>query len=173
MSVTALADRAAQLCTDSSCTVAIDAWYGTPVREFAAALASELDGRGISAETFSTSSIFITGDEMAAYKQKYITNDPGFGYVNSDTRMEDIVVKEKLDALAGALKASSAKVKILYGEGSMMKQLCPLSDIKCFMDITREPMLWKMWDGKLVPFGSDEPRSDYYWKEYYYCDFYL
>nr|MBQ4319737.1 hypothetical protein [Clostridia bacterium] len=171
--VTALADRIQGDAAARNITVAIDAWYGTPVREFAAVLEDELTARGISVKSVGTSGIFITGDEMAAYKQKYITDDPGFGYVNSDTRMEDIVVPEKLNLLVSELTASDAQVKIIYGEGAMMKQLCPLSDIKCFMDITREPMLWKMWDGKLIPFGSDEPRSDYYWKEYYYCDFYL
>ena len=30
-----------------------------------------------------------------------------------------------------------------------------------------------MWDGQLVPFGQDAPRSDYDWKEYYYCDYFL
>ena len=34
-------------------------------------------------------------------------------------------------------------------------------------------MLWQMWDGKLVPFGTEEPSKDYMLKVYYYCDFYM
>src|SRR5690554_1131098 len=34
-------------------------------------------------------------------------------------------------------------------------------------------MLWQMWDGELIPFGSDEPDKNYFWKQYYYNDFYL
>lgn len=30
-----------------------------------------------------------------------------------------------------------------------------------------------MWDGELVPFGSDVPAKNYNWKKYYYNDFYL
>jgi len=36
-----------------------------------------------------------------------------------------------------------------------------------------QPLLWQMWDGKLVTFGSTAPAADYSWKKYYYCDFYL
>ncbi len=30
-----------------------------------------------------------------------------------------------------------------------------------------------MWDGDLIPFGQDNPKKDFFWKEYYYSDFYL
>jgi mannose-6-phosphate isomerase class I len=36
-----------------------------------------------------------------------------------------------------------------------------------------QPLLWQMWDGKLITFGREEPAKNYTWKKYYYCDFYL
>ena len=168
-----LAALAVEKASKSPIVLAIDTWYGTPVNKFAATVKNAVERHGLSVSLFPTTHLFLDGEAMKAFKQKYITDDPGFGYVNTDSRMEDIIVRERLDRLKKDLTESDAAVRILYGEGAMLSELNDLLDIKCFMDITREPMLWKMWDGELIPFGSEKPCRDYNWKEYYYCDFYL
>ncbi|MEO8411688.1 MAG: hypothetical protein ABI478_14065, partial [Propionivibrio sp.] len=44
---------------------------------------------------------------------------------------------------------------------------------RAYADFTMQPLLWQLWDGKLIPFGQQQPQADYAWKKYYYCDFYL
>jgi hypothetical protein len=51
--------------------------------------------------------------------------------------------------------------------------LADLIDIRFYADFTMQPLLWQMWDGKLISFGREEPAGNYTWKKYYYCDFYL
>ncbi len=172
-SASTLASLASEKAKSGFVNLSIDAWYGTPVFEFAKIIAEECEKLGLSTELFCTQGIFICGNTMDTFKNKYITDDPGFGYVNSDTRMEDITDSDRLKCLIEQVNHSEAQVRIIYGQGAMLKIFCPMLDIKCFMDITREPMLWKMWEGDLIPFGYKKPKKDYYWKEYYYCDFYL
>jgi hypothetical protein len=62
---------------------------------------------------------------------------------------------------------------IVYGCGSAVPEIIDSYDLTFYFDKTRQPILWEMWDSKLVPFGWDTPKADYGWKEYYYCDYYL
>ena len=152
--------------------VALEAWYGVPAGELAAAVEQSLKRAGVTVQVYSTASLFRNAEEIRAYKQTFITDDPGFGCVNMDGRLEDILDNDKIDALKKELAAGEG-VRILAGPGAASRLLEDVLDMICFMDITREPMLWKMWDGELVPFGAVSPDPDYMWKEYYYCDYYL
>ena len=144
--------------------VALEAWYGVPAAELAAAVEQSLKRAGVTVQVYSTASLFRNAEEIRAYKQTFITDDPGFGCVNMDGRLEDILDNDKIEALKKELAAGEG-VRILAGPGAASRLLEDVLDMICFMDITREPMLWKMWDGELVPFGAISPDPNYMWKE--------
>ncbi len=150
--------------------LALDGWYGTCTAQLAEAIAARLEGEGVKAELVPIWKTYKSQEEIAAYKQKYITDDPGFGYVNDKGKPEDIMDRTKVEALGLSDKKG---ICIVYGLGAACEYLRDKYECIVFADITREPMLWQMWDGKLVPFGTDAPSTDYMWKEYYYCDFYM
>ena len=152
--------------------VAVEAWYGVPVDALCDALAAALRQAGKQVTVHKTAPLFIPQEALRAYEQTFLTDDPGFGYVNMDGRFEDILDADKVAALKETMAGENGIV-ILAGSAASTKLLAGVFDLTCFMDIPREQMLWKMWDGELVPFGADAPATDYSWKEYYYCDYYL
>ena len=145
--------------------VALDGWYGVDY----AAVVEALKARGCTAEFVNVNTLFLDDEAIAVYKKPFITDDPGFGYCNMDGSIIDIMDKEKV----AALKASLKKGVVVYGCGAAIPELFDGYAVTMYMDKTRQPLLWQMWDGKLAPFGSDEPKAGYDWKEYYYCDYYL
>lgn len=145
--------------------VALDGWYGV---DYAAVVAA-LKDRGCSAEFVNVNTLFLDDEAIAVYKKPFITDDPGFGYCNMDGAIIDIMDKGKV----AALKASLKRGVVVYGCGAAIPELFDGYAVTMYMDKTRQPLLWQMWDGKLAPFGSDEPKAGYDWKEYYYCDYYL
>jgi len=152
--------------------VALDGWYGVDWKAIVDELVSA-DSDKLIGQVKGINEIFKNHNEIMQYKQNYITDDPGFGYVNEDGHISDLMDAQALDALASELAHSSEKAVVLYGCGSATPELSAVIDITVYFDITRQPVLWQMWDGVLVPFGMDMPDSKYLWKEYYYCDYYL
>jgi len=73
---------------------------------------------------------------------------------------------EKVKTLSEKPKGNT----LIYGYGAAA---AITADVVVYFDITRQPVLWKMWDKKLIPFGRETPDAEYGWKEYYYCDYYL
>jgi len=152
------------------CRVALDSWYGVDTIVFMDKLKAALGG--LPAEAISTSSLFKDEEQIRDYKQTFITDDPGFGWVNMDGRMEEIMDADRIAALRSRLSESEGVI-IVAGPGALIDGLSAHYDIKLYSEKTRQPLLWQMWDGKLTPMGRDEPQADYFWKEYYYCDYYL
>lgn len=145
--------------------VALDGWYGVDFP----AIVGALKEAGVRAEFVNVNALFKGIDEIGVYKAPFITDDPGFGYCNMEGRIVDLMDREKIDAL----KCRLGKGVVVYGCGAAIPEL--FEDYACtfYLDKTRQPLLWQMWDGKLMPFGQDAPSADYNWKEYYYCDYYL
>jgi hypothetical protein len=119
--------------------------------------------------------LFKSRDEIAAYKRRFTeTDDPGFGVVNTDGYISDLVVPGKRDELRAELAAARGiDAVIVYGAGAAVPELNESYDLRFYFDKTRQPILWSMWGGRLIPFGWSEPNPRYGWKEYYYCDYYL
>ncbi len=153
------------------CKVALDGWYGVDFGVIIGLLKKELSQKGKDVEFVNINSVFKSQDEISAYKQTYITDDPGFGYVNSDGRISDIMDANKVAELKE--KIANAGEIIVFGFGAAVPELFDSYDTTFYFDKTRQPLLWEMWDGKLTPFGLDTYDSNYLWKEYYYCDYYL
>jgi len=152
--------------------VALDGWYGVDWKAIVALLA-ERDGGKTIERFMSVNALFKGREEILAYKKTFITDDPGFGYVNDKGSLADLMNRSALDELITELSVSAEKCCVLYGCGSATPELVDVIDLVVYFDKTRQAILWQMWDGKLAPFGMEEADPGYLWKEYYYCDYYL
>jgi hypothetical protein len=155
--------------------VAFDGWYGIDWAALIAALQSQAAAAGLKISCRAMLGAFKSRQEIAAYKRAYTeTADPGFGVVNTEGSIADLLSGEKLASLRAELAAPSGlDALIIYGSGAAIPELNDSFDLRFYFDKTRQPILWEMWDGKLIPFGWSEPDRGYGWKEYYYCDYYL
>jgi hypothetical protein len=154
----------------SNGSIAIDGWYGVDYKAFASAIGAELDKAGVKAKIVSTNVLARPMEEIKKYKRTFITDDPGFGYVNMTGRFIDILASAKVEDLKKEMAASPL---VVIGSGAAVPELFDSYKKVFYCDKTRQPLLWQMWDGKLIPFAHDEPDKQYEWKEYYYCDYYL
>lgn len=163
-----LADR-----IQAGASVGIDGWYGVDWPALIDPLLAKLRERGLQADAVSTSTIYRSQDEIAEYQKTYETDDPSFGWVNSDGVLQDLLDPSRVEELRQRLGAVGDGVLIVYGPGACVTELQAAYALRAYADYTMQPMLWQMWGGELVPFGRDEPEADYAWKKYYYNDFYL
>ncbi len=165
--VTALADKVAAGCKN----VAIDGWYGIDYAKIADALAAKVKAQGKEVVMLPAYDLYLSREEIIAYNQPYVTDDPGFGKVNTVGVIEDIM---KADAIAEAKKMLDGKaVVIIYGMGAAIKAFEDKLCVKCYVDNTHQKVQWDMWTGKLPTFGCKEPTKGYSWKEYNYSDYYM
>ena len=162
-----VAEKIASLVNDGKKIIALDGWYGVDFKGIADKLNSLL-----SADFVASHTLYKSLEAMKEYKQPNITDDPGFGYVNSDGEIYDLMDEDKVASLASTLK-SSDKAVIVYGYGSAVAKLQDCYDAIIYFDKTMQSMQWQMWDGDMIPFGLDCPDTNYNWKEFNYCDFYL
>ncbi len=164
-------EKIADIAQAPNCKLALDGWYGVDFSSLIKDLEKTLKNRGVNVEFVSINSVYKSKDEILEYKQKFITDDISFGYVNMDGEIADIICTDKLISLKEKIK--SAKNIVVYGYGTAIPTLFDAYTTTIYLDKTRQPLLWQMWDGNLIPFGEVQPRTDYLWKEYYYCDYYL
>ncbi len=153
--------------------IGLDGWYGVDWPTLADSLAAVAASRGVVLTLINTAELYISEEEIAAYQKTYETDDPSFGWVNSDGALEDLIDPEKVAELKKRLGASGGDAILVFGPGACIAELEDSYDARVYADFTMQPMLWQMWGGGLVPFGSTEPDPDYFWKKYYYNDFYL
>lgn len=153
---------------DGNKNIALDGWYGIDFEKIAKALADKI-GNGVN--LIAANELYLSRDEIIAYNQPYVTDDPGFGKVNKTGVIEDIMNK---DAVAAAKEKLAAKTgTIIYGEGASIKEFADLLDVKCYIDNTHQKVQWDMWEGRLATFGCKAPTEGYNWKEYNYSDYYM
>lgn len=149
--------------------MAIDGWYGV---EFDKLIEKVQKVYGQPITLIDANKLYKPLDELKKIKQPNITDDPGFGYVNDDTMIEELFDDAKSDAAVAQLKENKGAL-IIYGYGAAAKQFRPYLNKIVYADKTLQTMLWQLWDGKLVPLGVDHPDQNYNWKEYYYFDFHV
>lgn len=152
--------------------VAIDGWYGVNFAALQTALQKELGGGAL---FLHSAELYRDAEDIAKYQAKYVTEDPSFGWVNSEGVLQDLMeparVAQALEKLRKA--AAEGRTAVVYGPGAAVSELDGAVNAVFYADFTMQPMLWQMWGGQLVPLGSREPARDYAWKKYYYNDFYL
>jgi hypothetical protein len=155
--------------------LAFDGWYGIDWGRLVAALRAEAIGSGLKVAFRPMVEVFKSREQIAAYKRAFTeTDDPGFGVVNTEGRIIDLVAPEKLKALREDVVApKGSHAVIVYGPGAAIAELNDCYELRFYFDKTRQPILWEMWDGKLTPLGHRGPDREYAWKEYYYCDYHL
>ena len=158
-------DKIADAILSADGAVALDGWYGVDF----SGISAELKKRCPDTCFIDINTVFLPTDKIDEYKQNFITEDPAFGCVNSEGRIADIMDGEKL----AALKQKLGRHVVVFGCGSAVPELFDGYARTFYLDKTRQPLLWQMWEGKLIPFARSEPAADYFWKEYYYCDYYL
>ena len=151
--------------------VRCDGWYGVDYAGVAEKLTAELAKAGRQAVRVSASRFYKPFAEIMEQKHPWITDEPAFGRVNEGETLGDYASAEAVAAVRAEIAAlvKSGKVVIVTGPGAAFAE----DGMLVYLDHTADPMLWKMWTGTLIPFDSDAPRKDYFWKEYYYCDFYI
>jgi hypothetical protein len=155
--------------------LAFDGWYNIDWPAVVAALQSAAAASDLTLVCRPIVEVFRSREAIADYKRAFTeTDDPGFGVVNTDGHILDLMDPDKVAALkAGLAKSAGCDAVVVYGTGGAVPDLFDSYDLRVYFDKTRQPILWEMWDGKLTPFGWDEPKKDYGWKDYYYCDYYL
>jgi hypothetical protein len=159
-----------------SVIAAIDGWYGVDWKRLQTGLSEAARTQGLRLEILSSMRLYKAEAEIENYRQQYVTDDPSFGRVNRDGTFEDILDGQKIAALKCSLStrtSDNAEAIIVLGPAADIEELDSLFDIRFYADFTMQPLLWQMWDGKLITFGREEPAKNYTWKKYYYCDFYL
>ena len=157
-------------------TAAIDGWYGVDWVQLSAALREIAKAQGVPLQIVFTVDMFLSPDKIENYRRPYLTDDPSFGRANVSGVLEDILDSEKIDRFKSLLHDHSSgrdSLLIVMGPGAANSKLMELYGLRFYADFTMQPLLWQMWENKLVPFGSNRPVDDYFWKKYYYCDFYL
>lgn len=157
-------------------TVAIDGWYGVDWQALENGLRAAIQLQGLSFESVTMSDCYNSQTEIDVYRQPFVTEDPSFGYVNSKGTLEDVLDAQKLANLKQRFESRQnlrSDVFVVLGPGAAVASLEQQYDLRFYADFTMQPMLWQMWDGRLVAFGCKTPATDYTWKKYYYCDFYL
>ena len=165
--VSALADKVSAGCKN----VAIDGWYGIDYAKIANALAAKVKAQGKEVTLIAADELYLSREEIIAYNQPYVTDDPGFGKVNTAGVIEDVMCKK---AIADAKATLDGKnVVIIYGVGAAIKEFADKLCVKCYVDNTHQKVQWDMWTGKLASFGQKEPTKNYNWKEYHYSDYYM
>ena len=148
--------------------VLFDGWYGVNWDKIIPQLRSELPD----AQFINVVSLFQPIEIIEKYRGPFITDDPSFGWVNDKGIIEDLMDEKKI-ALFKQSASKETRINILYGAGSAVKALVSDAKLVYYFDFTMQPLLWQIWDGKLVPFGCSNADKNYNWKTYYYNDFYL
>jgi hypothetical protein len=148
--------------------VVFDGWYGVNWNR----IITDLKGALPDIRFAHSATLFKAPELIDEYRKPFLTDDPGFGWVNNQGVMEDIMDEEKIASFRQTTLKDNAVV-VLYGTGSAIQSLTSAAKLVFYFDFTMQPLLWQMWEGKLVPFGWTDPEKDYYWKKYYYNDFYL
>ena len=152
--------------------VAMDGWYGVEYQTIAESVSAEMNGRGVDCELVNASILYRSKEELAEYKQPYITDDPGFGYVNDSGMIADIMEEDAVKVLRDKITKAQKPI-LVYGPGAAIPALRDAYAKVFYLDTTMQRLELKMWEGQLVPFGYTQPPESYNWKEYHYNDFYL
>ena len=90
-----------------------EAWYGTPVREFAGILSEKLTSSGKKVQLIPASVCFKNQAEISAMKQVWITEEPAFGRVNEGNRWKITFLKRRYQKWKKRLLRQSKLAKSL------------------------------------------------------------
>jgi len=151
--------------------VAIDGWLGVNFSEIVSSLRDFLK---VDAVFLSMHQFYHSEEIIRNYKKEFITDDAAFGWSNNNGKLDDLIDLERMDLfIQNLLDNSNQTTLIMYGPGSAKINIENINILRIYCDMSQQKFLWKMWEGNIVPFFSENPDPNYHWKEYYYNDFYL
>ncbi len=156
-----------------------DGYYCVDWDEILSSLKSQMQEAGIELNRIHINEVFLSKEEIAAYKRPFLEHDPDLGWENQEGRLEEIMNAEKVADLGDRLAALKEKkndvpgVTVVYAPGACVEKLFDLYDYTFYFDMTKDPVMWNLWDNTLIPVGHYTPDPNYYWKELYYVDFHL
>ena len=159
----------------TKCCIAFDGWYGINWNTYIDLFRQKCSNESIKIECYSAANLFLSKEQIEEYKQPFLTDDPAFGWENRDGKLSDLLDNEMVAKFGHMLESKQfdSDVLIIYGVGAACESLLEKYDLVIYFDKMIQKMLPDLWDGKLVPIGFTEPKSNYGWKEYYYCDYHL
>ncbi len=166
------------LLTRDVCLLGFDGNYCIDWQNILASLRECVAKKGIGLEAIHINRIFKQKELIREYKRPFIEYDQSLGWENQDGVIEDIVDMDAASALKAELSALKSengekKIVVVYAPGACIKDLKDVYDYTYYFDMTKDPIMWNLWDNTLIPFGYNEPDPNYYWKELYYVDFHL
>ncbi len=156
-----------------------DGYYCVQWDAILASLKSEMEKASIHLDLVHINEVFLSKEEIAEYKRPFLEHDPDLGWENQEGKIQDIMDMDKVSTFKSKLLAlkeqavSAPTVTIVYASGACVKELIDAYDYSFYFDMTKDPIMWSLWDNKIVPFGHTQPDKNYYWKELYYVDFHL
>ena len=136
-----------KLAGSGSMNIALDGWYGIDFAKIAKALSKCLEEQGKNVLLIPATKLYVSREEIIAYNQPYVTDDPGFGKVNKNGRIEDIMSSEAVNTVKEKLARKENQVGIIYGTGAGIQAFAELLDVTCYIDNTHQKVQWDMWDG--------------------------
>lgn len=163
------AEMVRQICNINEGLILFDGWYGIDWNNIITTLRNKLENH---IEFVNSITLFKSQDAIEDYQSAFVTDDPSFGWVNDKGVIEDLMDEDEIEKFKKK-GLEKDKTIILFGYGSAIESIASTAKLIFYFDYTMQPLLWQMWDGELVPFGSDVPAKNYNWKKYYYNDFYL
>jgi len=165
--------------TGKTCVLGFDGNYCVDWDTILKNLTDSFEKAGISAKTEHIERVFQSKDFIKEYKRPNLEYDASLGWENQDGLIQDIMNPEKIEAFKAEIldckkaEKNAPEVLIVYSPGTCVKELKDAYDYSFYFDMTKDPIMWSMWDNTLVPLGYTEPDPNYYWKELYYVDFHL
>src|SRR5204862_4185422 len=79
--------------------VALDGWYGIDWVKIVTSIREAADQGGIEIQFQHINTAFKPIDDINRYKKTYLTEDPGFGYVNAGGHIQDLMDAAKIRTL--------------------------------------------------------------------------
>lgn len=160
------------------CILGFDGNYCVEWEKILKAITNEATKENIKVRAIHINRVFKDKEFIREYKRPNLEYDQSLGWENQDGLVEDIMDSDAILSLKAELKTLKSEtgekeIIIVYAPGACIRELIEVYDYKFYFDMTKDPIMWNMWDNTLIPFGHSEPDPDYYWKELYYVDFHL
>lgn len=161
------------------CILGFDGNYCVDWESVLCSLSASAEKSGIKLTAIHINRVFKSRELIKEYKRPFIEYDESLGWENQDGTVQEIMDEAEILKLRAELENchntndGKKELIIVYAPGACIKELIEVYDYSFYFDMTKDPIMWNMWDNTLIPFGYNEPDENYYWKELYYVDFHL
>lgn len=162
-----------------TCIFGFDGNYAVNWKKVVDDVKEACEAADIEVDFISINKVFQSYEFIREYKRPNIEYDPSLGWENPDGRIQDIMDMDKVKAFKEELlelnkqTIDRPKLVIVYRPGAAVEEIIDAYTYVFYFDMTKDPIMWSLWDNTLVSFGLEEHDPEYYWKDLYYVDFHL